>query len=361
MKLILLLIVTLLAACSGTTATPTATPTMTDEGSNTPTKQEPEFQVIAKKLQAPWAIDFNGENIYISERNGAVVKIDGATFTRQKLKLTKAVNHVGEGGFLGFLLAPDYSTTKQAYAYYTYKEDGNTYNRVVLLQESAEGWQEIKVFIERIPGSNAHNGGRLAYGPDHNLYITTGDSTKGELAQDIKSLGGKILRMTLDGAIPQDNPFANSYVYSYGHRNSQGIAWDSQGQMYETEHGPSGSPGGHDEINRIEPGKNYGWPTIIGDEKHEGMVNPLYHTGDPAIAPSGIVINSDDQILIAALRGQKLFKYDPKSNQMNVILENQGRLRDVKIHNGKIYVITNNTDGRGVPSDNDDRLLLLNK
>jgi glucose/arabinose dehydrogenase len=357
MKLILILIVSLLTACSGTSLTP-VTP---DTGAKIPINQNAEFQVIAKNLQAPWAIDFNGEVIYISERNGAVVKLDGATFTRQKLTLNKAVNHVGEGGFLGFLLAPDYATTKQAYAYYTYKEAGNTYNRVVLLQESAEGWKEVKTFIERIPGSNAHNGGRLAFGPDHNLYITTGDSTNGELSQDLKSLGGKILRMTLDGAIPQDNPFANSYVYSYGHRNSQGIAWDSQGLMYQTEHGPSGSPGGHDEINLIEPGKNYGWPTIIGDEKHEGMVNPLYHTGDPAIAPSGISIGSDNQILIAALRGQKLFKYDPKTQKMNVILENQGRLRDVKIHNGKTYLITNNTDGRGVPSDEDDRLLLLNK
>jgi glucose/arabinose dehydrogenase len=357
MKLILLLIVTMLAACSGTSLTPTTT----DAGPSNPTSQEVGFQIIAKKLQAPWAIDFNGEIIYISERNGAIVKIDGAAFTRQKLTLNKAVNQVGEGGFLGFLLAPDYSTTKQAYAYHTYKEEGNTYNRVVLLQENAEGWQEIKTLIERIPGSNVHNGGRLAFGPDHYLYITTGDSSKGELSQDLKSLGGKILRMTLDGAIPQDNPFPDSYVYSYGHRNSQGIAWDAEGQMYETEHGPSGSPGGHDEINRIEPGKNYGWPTVIGDEKQEGMINPLYHTGDTAIAPSGISIGSDNQILIAALRGEKLFKYDPRTKQMNVILENQGRLRDVKIHNGKTYLITNNTDGRGVPSEEDDRLLLLNQ
>jgi glucose/arabinose dehydrogenase len=353
MKLILLLMITLLAACTG----PSSSPSTTDGESNIPTNDEAGFQVIAKKLQAPWAIDFYGEIVYISERNGAIVKIDGTTFTRQKLILNKTLNHVGEGGFLGILLAPDYSTTKQAYAYYTYKDEGNTYNRVVLLQENAEGWKEVKAFIDRIPGSNVHNGGRLAFGPDHKLYVTTGDSSKGELSQDLKSLGGKILRMTLNGAIPSDNPFAHSYVYSYGHRNSQGIVWDSQGQMYETEHGPSGSPGGHDEINRIEPGKNYGWPTVIGDEKHAGMMNPLYHTGDTAIAPSGIAIGLDNQLLIAALRGQKLFKYDPKTKQMKVILENQGRLRDVKIHNGKTFVITNNTDGRGVPSDEDDRLL----
>jgi glucose/arabinose dehydrogenase len=358
MKLILMLLVMLLTACTGNTPAPKTT----DAGphSSNPANPELGYEVIAKKLQAPWSIDFAHEVIYISERNGTIVRLEGSAFLRQKVKLDKAVNQVGEGGFLGFLLAPDYTTTKQAYAYHTYKEEGNTYNRVVLLQESAEGWHEIKPLLERIPGSNVHNGGRLAYGPDHNLYITTGDSSKGELSQDLRSLGGKILRMTLEGKVPQDNPFADSYVYSYGHRNSQGIAWDAQGLMYETEHGPSGSPGGHDEINLIEPGKNYGWPTIIGDEKHEGMINPLYHTGDPAIAPSGISIGADNQILIAALRGEKLFKYDPKTKQMQVLLENEGRLRDVKIHNGKIYLITNNTDGRGVPSDEDDRLLLLN-
>jgi glucose/arabinose dehydrogenase len=346
----------MLAACSGQSLpTPSSEPAKAVS-----TKPTSEFQVIAKKLQTPWAIDFNGEQIYISERVGTIAKIEGAKLTRKQVKLNKALKLGGEGGFLGFLLAPDFTATKQAYAYHTYEEAGKTLNRVIKLQESAEGWKEVKTLLEGIPGSSNHNGGRLAIGPDHNLYITTGDSTQDVLAQDLKSLGGKILRMTLDGKISQDNPFVNSYIYSYGHRNSQGIAWDSQGRMYSSEHGPSGSPGGHDEINRIEPGKNYGWPLIIGDEKKEGMVNPLYHTGETAIAPSGISFNANDQLLIAALRGQKLFKYDPKSNRLNVIMENQGRLRDVKIHNGKTYVITNNTDGRGTPSIDDDLLIMLN-
>jgi glucose/arabinose dehydrogenase len=356
MKLILIMITLMLAACSGQSLpTPSSEPAQA-----VTTKPASEYQVIAKKLQTPWAIDFNGEQIYISERVGTIVKIEGSKLTRQQVFLNKAVKQGGEGGFLGFLLAPDFAATKQAYAYHTYEEAGKTLNRVVLLKENADGWKEVKAYIEGIPGSSNHNGGRLAIGPDRNLYITTGDSTKDVLAQDLKSLGGKILRLTLDGKIPQGNPFANSYIYSYGHRNSQGIAWDSQGRMFSSEHGPSGSPGGHDEINRIEPGKNYGWPLIIGDEKKEGMVNPLYHTGETAIAPSGISFDADDQLLVAALRGQKLFKYDPKSNQLKVIMENQGRLRDVKIHNGKTYIITNNTDGRGTPSADDDRLIMLN-
>jgi glucose/arabinose dehydrogenase len=354
MKSILLLIVLLLAACSGQ-----STPSTTLESATMSTEKPNQgFQVLAKKLQTPWAIDFNGEQIYISERVGTLVKIEGAKLTRQQLTLNKMVHPVGEGGLLGFVLAPDFAKTKQAYAYHTYQENDKTYNRLVLLQESSEGWKEVKAFIEHIPGSSNHNGGRLAIGPDHNLYITTGDSAQGELAQDLKSLGGKILRMTLEGQIPQDNPFPNSYVYSYGHRNSQGIAWDQQGVMYSSEHGPSGTPGGHDEINRIESGKNYGWPLIIGDEKHEGMINPLYHTGETAIAPSGITFGADNQLLIAALRGQSLFKYDAKNNKLEVILENQGRFREVKIHEGKTYIITNNTDGRGTPSADDDRLLV---
>jgi glucose/arabinose dehydrogenase len=345
MKLIFMLITLLLASCSV---------------QRSQAAPESAFQIISKNLHTPWAIDFNGEQIYLSERVGTIARIEGTKFTRQEVKLNKAVKQGGEGGFLGFVLAPDFITSKQAYAYHTYEDAGNTYNRVVLLQEGKEGWKEIRALLERIPGSSNHNGGRLAIGPDHNLYITTGDSTKGELAQDLESLGGKILRMTLGGTIPKDNPFPDSYVYTYGHRNSQGIAWDSQGHMYASEHGPSGKPGGHDEINLIEPGNNYGWPLIIGAEKHEGMINPLYHTGDTAIAPSGISFGLDNQLLIAALRGQKLYKFIPKSNQLTIVLDNQGRLRDVKIHNGKTYIITNNTDGRGVPSADDDRLLMLN-
>jgi glucose/arabinose dehydrogenase len=208
MKSILLLIVLLITACSSQ-----STPSTTMESETMSTEKPNQgFQVLAKKLQTPWAIDFNGEQIYISERVGTIVKIEGTKLTRQQLTLNKAVYPEGEGGLLGFVLAPDFAKTKQAYAYHTYQENGKTYNRLVLLQENTAGWKEVKAFIEHIPGSSNHNGGRLAVGPDHNLYITTGDSTKGELAQDLKSLGGKILRMTIEGKIPQDNPFPNSYV-----------------------------------------------------------------------------------------------------------------------------------------------------
>jgi glucose/arabinose dehydrogenase len=317
------------------------------------------YTVLAERLRAPWSIQFDGDTIYVSEREGSIVKVSGGSMTRQKMHLIKPLKVEGEGGFLGIQLAPDFHESRQAYAYHTYQAGGMLMNRVVVLREEAEGWNEIKPLIEGIPGGVIHDGGRLAIGPDNMLYITTGDSGNDKLAQDLRSTAGKILRMTLDGKVPADNPFPGSYVYSYGHRNSQGIAWDKQGRMFSSEHGPSGDPGGHDEINLIEKGRNYGWPVVIGDAKKAGMVSPMYHTGAAAIAPSGIAVDMEGQVLIATLRGEKLYSYNPSTNRLSVVLEREGRLRDVKLHNGGIYVITNNTDGRGKPEPNDDRLLLL--
>ncbi|MDD9268094.1 PQQ-dependent sugar dehydrogenase [Paenibacillus sp. GCM10023248] len=317
------------------------------------------YTVLAEHLKIPWSIQFDGDTIYVSEREGHIVQISGDSVTRQKVQLKKPVKHQGEGGFLGLQLSPDFAKTKQAYAYHTYEEGGKAYNRVIMLQKKNGGWEEVKAYLEGIPGAYTHNGGRIAIGPDQMLYVTTGDSGNDMLAQDMKSTAGKILRMTLDGKVPADNPFPGSYVYTYGHRNPQGIVWDKQGRMYNTEHGPSGDPGGHDEVNLIEKGKNYGWPLIIGSAKKESMVSPLYHTGNTAIAPSGMTVDADGQLLFATLRGQKLYKYNPAANQLTTKLEGEGRLRDVKLHNGDVYVITNNTDGRGSPGASDDRLLLL--
>ncbi|MEK8126880.1 PQQ-dependent sugar dehydrogenase [Paenibacillus filicis] len=320
-------------------------------------RAEPVLETIAEKLKTPWAIDFDGDTIYISEREGDIVKIAGGKTERQKVKLLKPVLQKGEGGFLGFVLAPDFDRSRQAYAYHTYQEKGKMLNRVVLLRQTGNGWQEVKPLLENIPGSIYHNGGRLAIGPDKQLYITTGDAQTESSAQDKKSLAGKILRMTLQGKVPKDNPFPGSYVFSYGHRNSQGIAWDSTGHLYSSEHGPSGSPGGHDEMNLIKPGANYGWPLVIGDEKKEGTEPPLYHTGEKAIAPSGIATDSQDRFLVATLVGETLYRFDPKQpQQLQVVLDKQGRLRDVKVKDGYVYVITNNTDGRGKPGPTDDRL-----
>ncbi|HZG76341.1 MAG TPA: PQQ-dependent sugar dehydrogenase, partial [Paenibacillus sp.] len=269
----------------------------------------------------------------------------------------------GESGFLVFALAPDFAETRTAFAYHTYEANGRMQNRIVALEEREEGWVETRELLTGIPGSRIHDGGRLAIGPDGHLYATTGDAGEETLAQDLGSLAGKILRMTTSGSVPADNPFPGSYVYSYGHRNAQGIAWSAEGVMYASEHGPSGDPGGHDEINAIEPGGDYGWPDVYGGAAKNGAVAPLYHSGEPpAIAPSGIAVDEGGALLVATLRGEALLRFDqarptPAGEALDALTNDYGRLRDVAVRDGYAYVLTNNTDGRGKPAATDDRLL----
>lgn len=261
---------------------------------------------------------------------------------------------------MGFVLAPDYEESKLAYVYHTYEESGRTLNRIALLKQEGAEWAEQQALLEGIPGNSTHNGGRLAFGPDGMLYATTGDAQERSESQNKNSLAGKILRMTPDGKIPSDNPFLDSYVYSYGHRNPQGIAWTSDGEMYSTEHGPSGNPGGHDEINVIVPGSNYGWPTVYGDEKKDGLTPPIYHTGDPAIAPSGTIVDEQGRLVIATLRGEAIYRYDPATGKMDVIHKDEGRIRDVLLAGNKLFFVTNNRDGRGgLSSEAEDRLVVM--
>ncbi|GLX68804.1 PQQ-dependent sugar dehydrogenase [Paenibacillus glycanilyticus] len=344
----------LLASCEGNEGNK---PSVSTQGSG----EQASYKVVAEKLRAPWVIAFDGDVIYVSERDGNVVRIAGGKSTRMPAEFKKNVHAQGEGGFLGFVLAPDFAESKEAFAYHTYEENGEIWNRVIVLKLKGNAWVESKALLEGIPGSFNHDGGRMAIGPDGLLYVTTGDAGQEELAQDKTSLAGKILRMKLDGSIPASNPFPDSYVYSYGHRNPQGLAWSSSGMLFVAEHGPSGDPGGHDEINSIVPGGNYGWPVVIGGQHHDGLIDPVYHTGEDTIAPSGIAMDAENHLLIATLRGEKLLRYNTLTKKRSVVLQKEGRLRDVRVHDGSVYVITNNTDGRGTPSDKDDRLLLLAK
>ncbi|MGE7761956.1 PQQ-dependent sugar dehydrogenase [Peribacillus sp. NPDC097895] len=335
---------------------------MNEKDSNTKPKPDKEVtgnlgqdpDVLVTNLHAPWSIQKNGDTMYVSERTGTIVEWDKGKMTRQKVNLKKTLSTKAEAGLLGFLLAPDFSKSRQAFAYYTYEEGGNSINRIVILEKNEDKWKEMETLIDRIPSGDFHHGGRIKSGPDGKLYATTGDARKPEIAQDTDSLGGKILRMNLDGTIPNDNPFANSYVYSYGHRNPQGLTWDEAGQMYESEHGDSA----HDELNKIEPGKNYGWPVIQGDEKKTDMVNPLIHSGENTWAPSGMAY-FDGKLYFAALRGEALKSYDVKSGNLANIITGSGRVRDVFVDEDYLYFISNNTDGRGNPDEKDDKLYRL--
>ncbi|QED49806.1 PQQ-dependent sugar dehydrogenase [Cytobacillus dafuensis] len=312
-----------------------------------------DLEVLADELQIPWSIDKIGSTFYLSERPGSIFKIEEGRKERQKVSFEKSLATAAEAGFLGFVLKHDFSQSKEAFAYYTYEDQTGQFNRIVVLQLEDNVWKEKRLLLDKIPSGQFHHGGRLEIGPDGKLYATTGDAAiNPEIAQELNSLGGKILRMNLDGSIPSDNPIPNSYVYSYGHRNPQGLDWSSDGTLYESEHGPSAN----DEINKIIAGKNYGWPVIRGTEKKEGMESPLFTSGENTTwAPSGMAY-SNGKLYVAALRGTAVLEFNLQTGEQKEFITGLGRIRDVFIEDNTLYFISNNTDGRGVPLEKDDKL-----
>lgn len=314
-------------------------------------KETKGIATVAQGLDTPWSIARSNDVFYLSERPGKIIKIDGNKKTEQQVDLDKEVSTAAEAGLLGFVLAPDFKDSKEAYAYYTYEDNGQ-FNRIVKLKLENDTWKEEEVLIDKIPSGQYHHGGRLKIGPDDKLYATTGDASDEQNAQDKDTLGGKILRINLDGSKPKDNPMSNSYVYSYGHRNPQGIVWTPDGQMYASEHGNQAN----DEINEIKEGHNYGWPVIEGNEENNNMETPIFTSGsDDTWAPSGIAFK-DGIIYSAALRGEGIMKFDVEKDEMKKVATKYGRIRDVYIVNNDLYFVSNNTDGRGNPSQNDDKM-----
>ncbi|WP_438317942.1 PQQ-dependent sugar dehydrogenase [Sporosarcina sp. FA9] len=315
-------------------------------------QENQKHEVVAENLEVPWSIQKTGNTFYLTERTGNIVKIENEEIERQSVELEKELATASEAGLLGFVLASDFQKSNLAYAYYTYQDNTGQFNRIITLRLGDNIWREENLLLDKIPSGSYHHGGRLKIGPDEKIYATTGDASESELAQDIDSLGGKILRMDFDGSVPSDNPFANSYVFSYGHRNPQGITWTSDGVLYASEHGNSAN----DEVNKIEVGQNYGWPIIEGNEEEVGMVSPLFTSGDEATwAPSGMSYYDGD-LYVAALRGKAILGLDPETDEQWEVITELGRIRDVLIEDNYLYFITNNTDGRGNPQENDDKL-----
>lgn len=311
-----------------------------------------DLEVIAEDLEVPWSIEKVEDIFYITERSGDIVKIEEGEVERQSVELEEEVSTASEAGLLGFVLAPDFSESNLAYAYYTYEDSDEQFNRIVTLRLEDRVWREENLLLDQIPSGTYHHGGRLKIGPDEKLYATAGDASNPEIAQDLDSLGGKILRMNIDGSIPEDNPFPDSYVYSSGHRNPQGMTWLSDGTMYASEHGDNAN----DEVNVIEAGQNYGWPIIEGSEEQDGMVSPQFTSGDDSTwAPSGMD-NDEGKLFVAALRGSAVLEFDLETGEHREVITGLGRVRDVRIEDNDLYFISNNKDGRGSPEGNDDRL-----
>ncbi len=322
-------------------------------------------EVVVRHLEIPWALDFAPDGrLFFTERPGRIQVLDpGASRPRLVGRLTVA--HEGEGGLLGVALDRDFSRNGRLYAYYTYREGERLWNRVVRLTQEKGGIlrEEEGTVIDRIPGARIHNGGRIKIGPDGRLYITTGDAANPPLAQDLTSLAGKILRINPDGSIPGDNPFPGSPVYSLGHRNPQGLAWHSVSRaLFITEHGPIG----HDEVNLVQPGKNYGWPHVAGSGGGVRFLDPILESGQGTWAPSGTATYRGD-LFFAALRGQHLHRivlsppeFTRISSEERLFPSVYGRLRDVVVGpDGLLYLATNNRDGRGSPAPDDDKILRL--
>jgi glucose/arabinose dehydrogenase len=254
----------------------------------------------------------------------------------------------GEGGLLGIAVSPDYATDQWVYVYYTSPTD----NRIVRLRL---GGAPEPIFTG-IPKARNHNGGRIAFGPDGYLYVGTGDAGRRENAQDLATPAGKILRITADGQPAPGNPFGDSPVWSYGHRNVQGLAWDDEGQLYATEFGQNR----YDELNRIEPGRNYGWPEVEGTGREDGFVDPIATWSTSDASPSGLAI-LDGRAYLACLRGTKVYRIGlDGAGAQQLLTDRYGRIREAIVApDGTLWLTTSNRDGRGDPRDGDDRILRL--
>lgn len=322
-----------------------------------PIEDIPLVSVVAKNLSVPWAIAFlPDKRIIVTERAGKIKIIDNDN-TVEIAEIN--VHQEGEGGLHGIALDPEFESNSYVYIYYTALSDINdSINRVSRYKFIDNSLIDETVILDNIPGARNHNGGRIKFGPDGYLYITTGDATQSSNSQNTNSLAGKILRIDRDGMPALDNPFKNS-IYSYGHRNPQGITWDESGQMYATEHGNSAT----DEFNIIEIGSNYGWPTIIGDETRDGMQAPIIQSGSMTWAPAGLAY-IDGKFYFGGLRSNALFKLE-KIGEEFILTEHFkgefGRIREViKGPDNMLYITTSNRDSRGIPSENDDRILRIN-
>lgn len=316
--------------------------------------------VLVTGLTSPWSVvRLNSGSALISERDTAKVlelTRDGAVRT---VGTVAGVDHGGEGGLLGLTVVDDGGTVS-LYAYLTSATD-NRIVRMPLLGEPGDYALGTAVpILTGLAKAGNHNGGRIAIGPDGKLYSTVGDAGRPNLAQDMASLNGKILRMNLDGSVPDDNPFAGSLVYTLGHRNPQGLAWDSSGQLWASEFGQNT----WDEFNRIVPGNNYGWPIVEGKGDKNGFTDPVLQWATSEASPSGLAF-VHGTFFMAALRGARLWAIYPGTSNTSPdavawFTGEYGRLRDaVAGPDGTLWVLTNNTDGRGSPRDGDDKLLQI--
>ncbi|QPZ39105.1 PQQ-dependent sugar dehydrogenase [Paramicrobacterium chengjingii] len=344
----------LLSACS-TASPPTTEHSLADTAA--PGMPSGEYDVLATQLEAPWSIVPIEHGALLSLRDSAQIVHVSENGDRDVIGTVDEAAPAGEGGLLGLALHGDHDDA-WLYAYVTTATDNRILRYPVTGLPDSPRLGSADDVLTGIPKASIHNGGRLAFGPDGMLYATTGDATGGDIAQDVDSLAGKILRITPDGSVPDDNPFEGSRVYSLGHRNPQGLAWTDDGRMWASEFGQNT----WDELNLIEPGANYGWPIVEGMADDDAFTDPVLQWTTDEASPSGLTAIGDT-LYMAGLGGERLWVItDPagEAHAASYLNGELGRIRDVvATASGSLWLITNNTDGRGNPDPDDDRLITL--
>lgn len=333
---------------TSSTGSPSGSPTATAIPSGTPSD-------VTTGLDVPWGIAFlpDGDALVTLRDEAEVVRVtpEGRSTPVGEVP---GVSADGEGGLLGVTVSPDFEQDSTVHLYFTAERD----NRVVRTTLGADGFGEMTPVLTGIPKAGNHNGGRIAWGPDDFLYVATGDAAEPSRSQDRGNLGGKILRVTADGAAAPGNPFSGSRVWSMGHRNVQGLAWGADGTMFASEFGQNT----WDELNVIEPGKNYGWPEVEGIEERDGFVAPIAQWSTDESSPSGIAVGPDGAVYLAALRGESLWKVPVdgarRTGEPERLVQGEfGRIRDVVVAPDRTLWFLSNNTFRGEPREGDDRIV----
>ncbi|MFB8776155.1 PQQ-dependent sugar dehydrogenase [Streptomyces broussonetiae] len=355
-------------ATGGASTAPGRTATESAPSGTAPAEETPPakgsakvVRTVAEGLNTPWGLAAlpDGDLLVSSRDEGTITRVDTETGKKTEVGEVAGVSPAGEGGLMGLALSPDYASDNMVYAYFTSASD----NRIVRMLYDADkpSGQQLgapDTIFRGIPKGFIHNGGRIAFGPDKMLYAGTGESGEEGLSQDRESLGGKILRLTPEGDPAPGNPFGDSAVYSYGHRNVQGLAWDTKQRLFAAEFGQDT----WDELNAIKPGDNYGWPEAEGTTDEGGFHNPIAQWSTDEASPSGIAY-AEGSIWMAGLRGQRLWRIpldgtEASADPQSFLEGDYGRLRTVASAGGdKLWLITSETDGRGSPESGDDRIL----
>ncbi|WP_084269881.1 PQQ-dependent sugar dehydrogenase [Patulibacter minatonensis] len=344
-----------------TTADPAVTGTSSTGGAATTRAAASGPRTIATGLNTPWSVVFlpNGDAL-VSERGGVIKRIRKGAKKATTVARVPGVVEEGEGGLLGLAASPTYAKDKLVYAYFTSRSD----NRIVRFPVTANTRSiRPRTVLTGLAKAQIHNGGRIAFGPDGKLYAGVGDTGNTALAQDRTKQNGKILRMNPSGSVPKDNPFAGSRVFSLGHRNVQGLAFDSAGRLWASEFGQNTT----DEVNLVEKGRNYGWPTVEGrgDTQDGKFTNPQVTWSTDEASPSGVAIVKG-HLYVAALGGERLWDVPLKGAKAGtpraLYAGRFGRIRAVTAApDGSLWFGTSNRDGRGTVRQGDDRILRITR